>query len=151
MACGAGWNGITMKKSRALPTYKTWPFSVNIIPENNWKYAARLPAASHPLRPHPLYCFTWCSNAQPDLHIYHRKVFTKKKLPCDWAGKLQRAPTVWVSMLFSQKIYFQFVIHKGREREIGMGSFEVENKVFYSAFSLIEYTWHRLGMAAAFM
>lgn len=26
------------------------------------------------------------------------------------------------------------------EREIGMGSFEVENKVFYSAFSLIEYT-----------
>lgn len=43
-------------------------------------------------------------------------------------------------MLFSQKIYFQFVIHKGREREIGMGSFEVENKVFYSAFSLIEYT-----------
>lgn len=51
---------------------------MNIIPVNNWKYAVRLPAVSHPLRPHPLYCFTWGSNAQRDLHIYHRKVFTKK-------------------------------------------------------------------------
>lgn len=151
LAYGAGWNGISRKKSRALPTYKTWPFSVNIIPVNNWKYAVRLPAVCHPLRPHPLDCFTRCSNAQRDLHIYITEKCLQKKLPCDWAGKLQRAPTVWVSMHFSQKIYFQFVIHKGREREIGMGSFEVENKVFYSAFSLIEYTWHRLGMAAAFM
>lgn len=109
-------NGIIGKKSEAWLTYKTGPFSANVIPVQNWSSAFRLPAEADPSRTQPLYCFTWRGSAQRDLHIYHRNVFTKK-LACDWAGKLQRAPTVRVSMRFSQKIYFQFVIHKGRARD----------------------------------
>lgn len=64
-----------------------------------------------------------------EIYIYITEKCLQKKLACDWAGKLQRAPTVWVSMCFSQKIYFQFVIHKGRERErLGWGPLKWKTK-----------------------
>lgn len=61
-----------------------------------------------------------------------------------------RGPQLYESPCTSARRFISNLLFIREEREIGMGSFEVENKVFYSAFSLIEYTWHRLGMAAHF-
>lgn len=74
-----------------------------------------------PLRPfpwgHPRWIALHAAAVHNQSYIYITEKCLPKKLACDWAGKLQRAPTVQVSMSFSQKIYFQFVIHKGRARD----------------------------------
>lgn len=51
-----------------------------------------------------------------------------------------RGPQLYESPCTSARRFISNLLFIREEREIGMGSFEVENKVFYSAFSLIEYT-----------